>query len=73
MPPSVMQGDICMMKNQSKLARPKNASAYFGVSIMTLWRWRQSPSFPQPLVKGRIVLYDLSAIEAWLRGEQCTN
>lgn len=49
--------------------RPKHTAAHFGISIMTLWRWRQDPAFPQPLQRGQIVLYDIAAIESWLNGE----
>ena len=49
--------------------RPKATAAHFKISVMTLWRWRQDPAFPQPLQRGQVVLYDIAAIEAWLNGE----
>lgn len=48
------------------LDRSKQAAEHFGVSDMTLWRWRKCPKFPQPLKRGRVVLYDTAAIERWL-------
>lgn len=51
------------------LTRPKQTAEYFQVSNMTLHRWRQQPGFPQPLKRGQIVLYDITAIEQWLSGE----
>ncbi len=48
-------------------ARPKQTAAHFNISAMTLWRWCQSPSFPQPMRRGQVVLYDIAAITAWLQ------
>lgn len=50
------------------LARPKQTAGHFQISVMTLHRWRQREGFPQPLKTGRVVLYDLAAIESWLQG-----
>lgn len=49
--------------------RPKQTAAHFQVSLMTLHRWRKQHEFPQPLKRGRVVLYDIAAIDAWLAGE----
>ncbi len=46
--------------------RPKQTAAHFQISVMTLWRWRQDPTFPQPLQRGQVVLYDIASIEQWL-------
>lgn len=51
------------------LARTKEAAEHFKVSEMTLWRWRQDLTFPKPLKRRRMVLYDIAAIEQWLREE----
>lgn len=48
------------------LDRAKQTLEHFSISHMTLWRWRQHPDFPQPLKRGRVVLYDVDAIEQWL-------
>lgn len=50
------------------LTRTKPTAVHFQISEMTLWRWRQDSTFPQPLQRGRVVLYDIAAIEAWLAG-----
>lgn len=51
------------------LTRPKQTAEHFQISIMTLHRWSKQPGFPQPLKRGQIVLYDITAIEQWLSGE----
>lgn len=51
------------------LSRPKQTYDHFGVSHTTLWRWAQQSGFPQPLKRGKVVLYDLTAIESWLAGD----
>lgn len=51
------------------LVRPKVAAKHFQVTTMTLYRWRDLDGFPQPFKRGRVVLYDIEAIEAWLAGE----
>lgn len=50
----------------SHLARTKPTCEHFSISHMTLHRWRKEPDFPQPYKRGRMVLFDLPAIEAWL-------
>lgn len=57
------------MTSKTTKARPKQTAAHFQISVMTLWRWAQCPTFPQPLKRGQVVLYDLQAIESWLNGE----
>lgn len=48
------------------LSRPPEAAKHFKVSHMTLLRWRKQDGFPQPLKRGKVVLYDIAAIEQWL-------
>lgn len=48
------------------LSRPNQVAEHYNISHMTLWRWRKCPNFPQPLKRGRVVLYDVDAIEQWL-------
>lgn len=53
------------------LNRPTETAEHFQISHMTLFRWRKQAGFPQPLTRGKVVLYDISAIEDWLaRGEK---
>lgn len=47
-------------------ARIGDVAEYFQISQQTVWRWRQESSFPRPLKRGRVVLYDIVAIEEWL-------
>jgi predicted DNA-binding transcriptional regulator AlpA len=55
----------------TKYVRIKDACEYFQVSKSTFLRWTQEkPGFPQPYkVSARVVLYDLSAIDDFLRGQ----
>jgi hypothetical protein len=39
---------------------------YIDVSAVTLWRWRQDPTFPPPRVINGRNFYDLPAVEAYL-------
>lgn len=48
------------------LNRPPETAKHFQVSHMTLLRWRRQEGFPQPLKRGKVVLYDIAAIEQWL-------
>lgn len=57
-----------MPKNTTPLARSKQTAEHFSVSHMTLHRWRKDPTFPQPLKRGAVVLFNIPAIEAWLAG-----
>ena len=52
------------------LKRAKEAADQFSISVPTLYRWRQEEGFPQPVKRGRVVLYDTEAIIKWLeKGE----
>lgn len=53
-------------KTTPRRARTKATAAHFHISVMTLWRWTKLQGFPQPLKMGRVVLYDLDAIEEWM-------
>lgn len=50
--------------------RTKETAKHFKISTMTLWRWRQDSTFPQPLKRGQVVLFDIAAIEQWLAGSE---
>lgn len=50
-----------------RLERTKATAAHFRISEMTLWRLRRLEGFPQPIKLGRAVLYDIAAIEKWMR------
>lgn len=50
------------------LSRPPETAKHFKVSHMTLLRWRNQEGFPQPLKRGRVVLYNIAEIEQWLEG-----
>ena len=48
------------------LIRPKPLAELLDVSTQTIWRWAKMEGFPQPIKKGRIVLYDQKAVIKWL-------
>lgn len=48
------------------LIRPKPLAEMLDVSTQTIWRWAKMEGFPQPIKKGRIVLYDQKAVIKWL-------
>lgn len=52
------------------LARPKHAAAHFQVTPQTLWRWSKQKGFPRPLKYAQTVLYDIPAIEKWMREQE---
>ena len=54
------------MKKAIVLGRPAETAEYFQISLMTLYRWSKAKGFPQPLKRGKIVLYNLPDIAAWL-------
>lgn len=54
---------------QADLTRPKQTAEALQISPATLYRWRKMPRFPQPLVMGKIVFYDVVAIREWLAVE----
>lgn len=53
----------------TELTRPKATAEALQISIATLYRWRKMPRFPQPLVMGKVVFYDIVAIREWLAVE----
>ncbi len=59
-------GNIKLRNYPKRFYRQQAAAKYFSISVMTLWRWERLNGFPEPLRCGRVVLYDASAIEAWL-------
>lgn len=48
--------------------RTKDLCLALQVSRTTLWRWSKDPSFPAPIKRGAIVLWDAEAVEQWLEG-----
>lgn len=54
-------------RNTNTLLRTQQALAHFGICRSTLYRWRDQQGFPQPLTRGRVVLYDTEAIKEWMK------
>lgn len=59
------------MKNRDKviLLRTSQTMEHFRISRSTLYRWREQDGFPQPLTRGRVILYDAEAIKEWMKQE----
>ncbi len=53
-------------------ARAKRAAEHFQISVSSLWAWTKSrKDFPQPLKAGeRVTLFDLGAIDSYLKNER---
>jgi predicted DNA-binding transcriptional regulator AlpA len=52
---------------QPRFARPKSVCERYQISRGTLWRWsRALEGFPQPVRAGRVTLFDVNAIDAYL-------
>ena len=51
--------------------RAKEVSAYFKIGDATFWRWvKEREGFPQAFkVSERVALFDLTAIETYLRNQ----
>lgn len=57
--------------SQPQYARAKKAAAHFQISVSSLWSWTKNRSgFPKPLKAGeRVTLFDIGAIDAFLKSE----
>ena len=53
-------------------ARPKQTAQHLRISTSTLWLWSKTRAdFPKPIKAGlRTTLFDLTAINDWLRQQQ---
>ena len=47
-------------------ARNKQLAQYAGVSVMTIWRWKQLPNFPKAAVIGGVEYNDLAKFDDWM-------
>lgn len=56
---------------QPQYARAKKAAAHFQISVSSLWGWTKNRhGFPKPLKAGeRVTLFDIGAIDAFLKSE----
>lgn len=61
-----MSKDTSATIDDKQWVRPNAASKHFKVTTMTLYRWRQQEGFPQYIKRGRVILYNIAAIERWL-------
>ena len=64
-----MSLNVKQLQTPETPAKPAQAAEYFGITRQTLWRWSKEDGFPQPLKRGRVVRYNIAAIQAWLNGE----
>lgn len=57
--------------NKPQYARAKEAAAHFRIGRSTLYEWLSRPGFPQPFkASQRVTLFDLNAIDAYLKAQQ---
>lgn len=59
------------MSNQTpafntKYARYKDLTDAFQVTRQTIYRWSKDKTFPKPVKRGNVVLFDIAKVEAWL-------
>lgn len=58
------------MSTPIELIRPKELSILLGVSLCTLWRWRQQGKLPHPIQLGpRLTGWRREVIEDWLTNQ----
>lgn len=57
---------------QPQYERAKATAAYLKISVSTLWQWSKTRhDFPKPVKAGeRVTLFDLAAINEWLRQQR---
>jgi predicted DNA-binding transcriptional regulator AlpA len=60
---------------QPNYARAKQTAAHFKISRSTLWNWAKNrDNFPKPFSAGpRVTLFDIGAIDLYLRSEGCAK
>ena len=52
-----------------RLWTPEDVSAFLGVPVATLYRWRYVGTGPAAYRAGRHLRYDPAEVRAWLRGQ----
>lgn len=59
-------------ETQPQYERPKATAHHLKISVSTLWHWAKTRhDFPKPVKAGeRVTLFDLAAINKWLRQQQ---
>lgn len=58
------------MDSQQLAARPKAAAGMLGVAERTLEEWRRQGRGPRWIRAGRMVLYPVAGLRAWLDQQQ---
>ena len=54
------------MSQTNRWARNTQLAKYAGVSVMTVWRWKQLPDFPPAAIVGGTEYNDLDVFDAWM-------
>lgn len=63
-----------MRESKSALVRRKELIEYFGIHDSTLWRWRQSKSFPKEIRLGtNTIAWERAAIAKWMEERSQRN
>lgn len=50
---------------QNEWVRPQQMAQYLSIHPSSLWKLTLDDTFPEPIKRGSVVLYNLSAVEAW--------
>ena len=54
------------MSQTNRWARNTQLAKHAGVSVMTVWRWKQLPDFPPAAIVGGTEYNDLDVFDAWM-------
>lgn len=67
-----MGANLSTQGNQPNYARAKKAAAHFQISVSTLWGWAKNRTGFPPTLKAskRVTLFDIGAIDAFLKSEE---
>lgn len=59
------------VNQQPQYMRPKDVCQHLKIGRSTLWHWiKTQKGFPRPIKAGqRVTLFDINAIDAWLKGK----
>ena len=61
------QAPVAPVFSHKKYGRYQDLVLALQVSRQTIYRWvRNDSTFPQPVKRGNVVLFDMAAVEAWL-------
>lgn len=66
---SMPQAPVAPAFSNKKFGRYSDLVDGLQVTRQTVHRWSKDPTFPKPIKRGNVVLFDMAKVEAWLNGE----